>query len=305
MYKLNQIKIILNEKQKAYIQIHICVFLWGFTAIIGKLIELKEVPLVWFRIFITCLSLLFIPRLWSGLKEIPPKSILQLAIIGCLVCVHWICFYGSIKYSNVSVALSCLSTASLLTSLIEPLVSHKKVKLYEIFLGLIIIPGIYLIFYFTKFYLTGIILGILAALLSSIFTILNKHMVMKYNSLSITFIELGSGLVFLTFLLPVYIKIFPDVNLIPSIHDLIYLTILALCCTTFPYVLSLKALKHISAFTSTFTVNLEPIYGIIMAIIIFQENKELNSGFYLGTSIILVAIFIHPLLRKKFDKTGV
>ena len=128
---------------------------------------------------------------------------------------------------------------------------------------------------------------------------------MKYNSLSITFIELGSGLVFLTFLLPVYIKIFPDVNLIPSIHDLIYLTILALCCTTFPYVLSLKALKHISAFTSTFTVNLEPIYGIIMAIIIFQENKELNSGFYLGTSIILVAIFIHPLLRKKFDKTGV
>ncbi len=227
--------------------------------------------------------------------------------IGCVVCLHWLCFYGSIKYSNVSVTLSCLSTASLMTALIEPIFFKKKIKKYQIFLGLMIIPGIYIIFYFTKIYTIGMILGLLAALLSSIFTTLNKSMVMqtKADSMSITFVELGSGLLFLTLLIPFYLRIFPETTLIPSTTDLFYLLILSLVCTVLPYNLSLKSLRHISAFASTFIVNLEPVYGIIMAIIIFKENNELNSGFYLGSLLIFMAIFLYPILYKRFEKQNI
>jgi drug/metabolite transporter (DMT)-like permease len=292
----------LDEQKKAYIQIHICVFLWGFTAILGKLITLRELPLVWLRVLITCISLLFFPKIVKNLKSVDLKTIFKLAFVGCVICCHWLCFYGSIKYSNVSVALSCLSTASLLTSFVEPLVFKQKIKPYQITLGLMVIPGIYLIFFFTSFYLTGIILGILASVLSSIFTILNKKMVTKADAVSITFIELGSGFLFLSLIMPLYILIFPNTRLIPTSQDLIYTIILSLACTTLPFILSLKALKHISAFASTFAVNLEPIYGIILAIIIFKENKELNIGFYIGTLIILSSIFSYPLMKKRFEK---
>lgn len=291
----------MSEQTKAYIQIHICVFLWGFTAILGKLITLRELPLVWMRVLITCISLLFFPKIFANLKGLQKKDLLNMAGIGCVVCMHWLCFYGSIKYSNVSVTLSCLSTASFMTSFLEPVLFGKPIKKYQIFLGLLVIPGIYLIFFFTKFYLVGIILGLLAAGLSSVFTTLNKKIVTKADTISITLVELGSGFLFLTLLMPFYLKLFPETTIIPSQKDLMYLIVLSLFCTTLPYTLSLKALKHISAFASTFAVNLEPIYGIIMAIILFKENKELNSGFYLGTSLILIAIFMYPFLYKKFD----
>ncbi|RYG02388.1 MAG: EamA family transporter [Chitinophagaceae bacterium] len=141
---------VLDEQKKAYLQIHFCVFLWGFTAILGKLITLRELPLVWIRVFITCLSLLLFPKILENLKKLDYKTILKLAGVGCVVCTHWLCFYGSIKYSNVSVALSCLSTSSLITSFLEPLLTKSKIKPYQILLGLMVIPGIYLIFFFTN-----------------------------------------------------------------------------------------------------------------------------------------------------------
>lgn len=293
----------MDAQKKAYIQIHICVFLWGFTAILGKLITLRELPLVWLRVLLTCVSLLFFPKIYKSLKQVDLKTAFKIGFVGCIVCLHWLCFYGSIKYSNVSVALSCLSTGSLLTSFIEPLFFKQRIKPYQIFLGAMVIPGIYLIFFFTKIYLIGIILGILAAFLSSIFTILNKKIVSEYktDALSMTFIELGSGFLFLSLIMPIYFVFFPDTRIIPTQNDLFYMIILSLFCTTLPFILSLKALEHISAFASNFAVNLEPIYGIIMAIILFKENQELNSGFYLGTLIILSSIFAYPILKKRFD----
>ncbi len=238
----------------------------------------------------------------QNLRKIEIKTAIKLGLVGCVVCIHWLCFYGSIKYSNVSVALSCLSTASLITALIEPILNKSRIKPYQILLGLMVIPGIYLIFFFTSFYLTGIILGILAAILSSVFTSLNKKMVTKADIISITFIELGAGFLFLSLLMPFYLMIFPDTRIITDKSDLFYILILSLACTTLPFILSLNALKYISAFASTFAVNLEPIYGIILAIIIFGENKELNSGFYLGTLIILFSIFTYPFMKKRFEK---
>jgi drug/metabolite transporter (DMT)-like permease len=292
----------MPERKKAYLQLHLSVFLWGFTAILGKMIVLKEVPLVWYRMLFTCIMLLFFPSVWRNLKTVSRKNMWRLALIGCLVCLHWVCFYGSIKASNVSVALSCLATTSFMTSLIEPLFSRTKVKRNELFLGFIIIPAIYLIFYFTKLYVSGIILGLFAALFAATFTTLNKTMVDRQDPMSITFIELSSGLVFLTILMPFYFKIFPAVTMVPVFNDWIYLFVLASLCTVLPFIMSLKALKHLTAFSSVLTVNLEPVYGIILAIFFFQENKALDPRFYIGTGIILGAVFLHPFLQKRLSK---
>ncbi len=232
-------------------------------------------------------------------------EILKLAGVGCLVCLHWILFYGAIKYSNVSITLSCLATTSFMTSILEPIITRTKPKLYELGLGFLIIPGIYLIFYFTDFhYRTGILMGLISALLAAIFPVLNKIFVEKHEPRSMTFIELSSGLVFLTLLMPFYFYFLPELEFIPTGNDWFYLIVLAIGCTTLPFVLALRALKQLSAFASTLAVNLEPIYGIIMAMFIFNENKDLDDRFYLGTLIILSAVFLHPILKRVFDKKG-
>jgi drug/metabolite transporter (DMT)-like permease len=289
----------ITQRQKAYLQLHTSVFLWGFTAILGELISIKATPLVWYRIVITCCSLLVIPGLLKKAKAIPQQEVVRIAGIGCLVALHWVCFYSSIKVSNVSVALSCLATTSFFTAILEPIIRRKKHDLRELLLGMMVIPGIYLIYYFTENYTEGIILGILAALFSGLFTILNKQIIGKYEPRSFTFVELGSGLLFLTLLMPLYLWFFPDTILIPTGKDWLYLFTLSVGCTALPYVLALRALNHLSAFAAVFTVNLEPVYGIIMAVIFFNENEKINNFFYLGTLIILASVFLHPLLKKK------
>lgn len=291
----------MQNKTKAYIQVHISVLLWGFTAILGKLIELKETPLIWFRLLIISVFLLLIPGLFKKVKEIPSGILFKLAIVGSLIAIHWLCFYGSIKYANVSVALSCLSTTSFFTSLVEPLILQKKIKKYELLLGILVIPGIYLIFYFTGLYVTGIVLGLFAAVLCAIFVTLNKKITTGIDPLSVTFAELGSGFILISLILPFYFIVFPETSMQPGFKDWIYLIILSLFCTILPFSLSIRALNHISAFTVNLTLNLEPVYGIIIAILFFQENKELNYGFYLGTLIILISVFLHPVLHKRFD----
>lgn len=297
----------MEAVRKAYLQLHFSVFLWGFTAILGRLISLNEVPLVWYRLLITCISLLFLPRLITSLKSIQKKEVWKLAGIGCLVCLHWVCFYGSIKYSNVSVALSCLATTTFFTSLAEPAVFGRKIKIYELGLGLLIIPGIYLMFHFTSFSGAGIVLGLFAAFFAALFSTFNKVMVEQIEPRSMTFIELGSGFVFLSILLPFYMMVFPETSLSFSSNymDIIWLLILSLGCTTLPFVMSLRSLKHLSAFASVLTVNLEPLYGILLAIPIFHENQELDNRFYLGTLIMLSVVFIHPFLKKRFERKEV
>ncbi|MBC8172432.1 MAG: EamA family transporter, partial [Chitinophagales bacterium] len=168
------------EQKRAYLILHICVFIWGFTAILGNVISLKETILVWYRMGITAASLLFLPALWKNIKNIPRKEILKIAGIGIIVMFHWIAFYGSIQYANVSVSLTCLATITLFTSFIEPLFFKSKIKYWEVISGAFIIPGIYIIFYFTGEFQTGIILGLLSALFAALFSVLNKKMIAKH-----------------------------------------------------------------------------------------------------------------------------
>ncbi len=289
----------MNPVTKAYFQLHVAVFLFGFTAILGRFIQVGELPTVWWRLLITCLSLLLLPGVVKALREMPRSLIIRLAGIGVVVTSHWICFFGAVNYSNVSVTLGVLATTSFFTAFIEPLVKKTRIKWYEVALGILVVPGMYMIFRFTnEGYTLGILMALASAFLGALFSSLNTQVVNRSSPMAITFVELGSGWVFIGLIAPFYGKVFGHSSFVPSLPDLGYLAILGLVCTTFAYVLALNCLKHISAFTSNLTINLEPVYGIILAWLIFQENKEVGSGFYVGVGIILLAIFLHPLIKR-------
>lgn len=295
----------MKSRKQAYISLHIAVFLFGFTAILGRLIQLSEMEIVWYRVLLTSLSLLFIPGLLREVRAMKRKEIAHLAGIGLLVVSHWVCFYGSIKYSNVTVALSVLSTTAFFTALLEPLFFSSRVKKQELFLGALIIPGMYLIFHFGKLYLTGILLSLMAAILASIFTILNRKKVKQHSPMAMTFVELSAGWVFLSLLVPAYRFFFPEVHFAPSPSDFAWLLVLALLCTTLAYSLALGSLRRVSAFTFNISINLEPVYGIVMAVVLFRENEYINPAFYLGTAIILAAIFIHVFMEYRAGRKAV
>ena len=258
--------------------------------------------MVWWRLLITCASLLLLPGVVKALRVMPRQLLWKLAGIGVVVAAHWVMFFGAVKYSNVSVTLGVMATTSFFTAFVEPLVKKTHVRWYEVALGIFVVPGMYMIFRFTnEGYTVGILMALVSAILAAFFSSLNTQVVNKSSPMAITFVELGSGWIFLSLIAPFYGQIFGNSTFIPSMPDLFWLAILALVCTTFAYVLALNCLKHISAFTSNLTLNLEPVYGIIMAWLIFQENEELSSGFYMGAAIILLTIFIHPILRKYFE----
>lgn len=277
--------------KKSLLELHISVFLAGFTGILGKLISLNEGLLVWYRLFFTVITLYFLFR-WKGqLKKIPFKQIIPIGATGIVVALHWLFFYGSIKYANVSIAVVCFSLTSLFTALLDPLINRYPLDKTELLLSGITLCGILLIFHFDVQYRTGIILGVICAIFAALFTIFNKRLIRKHDTPTITFYELTTGWLAVSIGLPFYLHYFPQ-SLIPSSTDLIYLLILAWACTVCMYLLSMNALKKISPFTVNLTFNLEPVYSIALAFILFKENKQLNPAFYAGLSCILLSVLL-------------
>lgn len=294
----------MNKVKQAYLELHIAVLLFGFTAILGDLISLSAIVLVWWRVLITSVSLLFLIKFGRRLKNIPRRLVVQYMAIGVIVSLHWLCFFGAVKYSNASICLVCMSTTSLFASILEPMMlSEKRFEWHELGLGLIIIPAMAMIASTTELEMKmGIWIGLLSALLAAVFSIWNKKLVNESDPMEITFIELGSGWLFLSLLMPFYLSYGENIPFWPTYADLGYLLILALLCTTLAYVLSLRALKYISAFASALTVNLEPVYGIILAWLILKENEELNATFYIGGAVILLAVLSYPFMTRRFKK---
>jgi drug/metabolite transporter (DMT)-like permease len=295
---------VLTNEKGAYIKIHIAVLLFGITAILGDIIQLPAIMIVWWRVLLTSFSLLFFIQFGKKLRELPLKQIRNYAIIGMIIGLHWICFYGSVKLSNASVCLICMSTTSLFTSLIEPLLVRTKFNKLELMLSAMIIPGMILIVNNIDLsYMAGLWVGLAAALLAAIFSTLNKANIKGADPYTITFIELSSAWGMISILL-IFLWISgnqPAVFLPAGINDWVYLIILALLCTTLAHVLTLQALKYLSAFASNLVINLEPVYGILLAIVILKEHKELHPMFYLGASIILLSVLSYPFLNKKFN----
>ena len=276
--------------KKAFIQLHIAVLLAGFTAILGKLIDLNEAWLVWWRLVLTIVCLWGILIIRKELIKIEWKDVLKLFGVGGIIAMHWLFFYGSIKYSNVSVGVTCLSAIGFFTAIMEPLIRRRRIDIVEVLLGLLAIGGIYLIFDFFPEYKVGIIFGIISALLACLFPIFNKTILNRFSPKIVTTYEMTGGLILLSLVIPFYLSYYPAPYFMPTPSDWFWLVILAVFCTVFAFILSLNSLKHLSAFTTNLSYNFEPIYSIIMAFIIFNENKFLGAGFYYGFALILLAV---------------
>ncbi|MGH2642380.1 MAG: DMT family transporter [Chitinophagaceae bacterium] len=281
--------------KKAILQLHLAVLLAGFTGILGRLITLKEGPLVWYRMGITTIAMIIF-LMWKGkLKKISIKEIWGIAYVGFLLGIHWLCFYGSIKYANVSIALVCFSASAFFSAFLDPIIMKHKFSLKETLLSLIAILGIYIIMHFDKRYVIGIILGLMAAFFSALFTVLSKRLTRKHDPYTMTLYELGAGFVFITFLLPFYLYIFPHTVMVPTTLDWVYLLILSIACTVWAFILVFSSLKKVSSFTTNLTYNLEPVYGILLAFLIFHENESLNKNFYWGFALIAISVGLQSL----------
>ncbi len=318
-----------SPRTKAFIALHVAVFLWGFTAILGKLISYGSITLVWHRMMLTAIIYLLMPPVWKSLKGLSLNTIFIFLGIGLLVCAHWLTFYGSIKLGNsVSVTLACLGSASFFASIIEPLVLKQPFSKRDIYMGLIVVLGILFIYFSLPenqpghvakvgdvSYGWAVITGLLSAALAATFTTLNKANIHRAKPLAISTLEMISGALVLSVVVAListdHIPWLPSLNfdslslenIASGPWDLIWIILLALLCTNLTFYLGTYALNQLSAFTANLTVNLEPIYGIVLGAAIFQENKDLNIWFYTGASIILGAIFTQAYLGNRKQAT--
>ena len=283
--------------RSAYFKMHLAIFLWGFTGLLGKFIDLNEGVLVWYRLFFSAVAIAIVVGLRSGLPKISRKEFLQIAGIGFIVMLHWVTFYGSIKLASISVAMICLSSIALFASILEPLVNRQRFDIVEIAFSALAVAGIATIYNSDANSAKGIVVGIVSALLSAVFSILNKRITAKYEALTISLIELSSGWLLLTLLFPIYMLLQPTVSFIPSSTDFIYLLILSLVCTVLTWVLSLQALRRVSAYTMGLALNLEPVYGIILAILFAGEGRLMNGNFLTGACLIMVTIVMHTIYK--------
>ncbi len=285
---------------KDYFTLHFVVLIYGFTAILGQLTSIHTLGLVFFRTFLATSGFYIYFKIKGLSTKIDRKGKWQLLATGGLViALHWFTFFYAIKISNISITLAGIATTSLWTSIIEPFMNKTRIKPLEIVLGIVVILGLYLIFLFEFNHIWGIILGVTSGLLGAIFSILNGQFGKKYSPQIITFYEM-MGVVITTIIPVLYILFLGDstMSVIPKGWDWLWIFILAFVCTIYAYSKSVDLLRIFSAFTFTLTLNLEPVYGIIFAYLIFGEKERMTSGFYLGTLVILGSVLIYPLIRK-------
>ena len=286
----------LSDNLKSYLHLHLIVFIWGFTAVLGRLISLEALPLVWFRMLF---AVGFI-AVYIWIKKIPiqvsPKTAVKFLFAGIIIALHWFTFFKAIKVSNISVTLACLATGAFFTSLLEPLFYRKKIVWYEVLFGLLVVVGLYIIFNVEAQYIEGIIIALISAFLSALFAVINSKFVKEHNPTLISFYELGGGLVFFSFLL-LFTNSSTSTFFKLSSEDLIYLFILSSVCTAYAFIASTAIMKFLSPYTVMLTINLEPIYGIILAVLVYKEKETMSPNFYFGALIILLSVVLNSVIK--------
>jgi drug/metabolite transporter (DMT)-like permease len=294
----------VSSFKRSLLQLHVFVFLAGLTAPIGNLIQLNGLVLVFYRMLLTVLVLFPIYLMYQNKAQVPLKEKARLMLIGVLIAIHWVCFYGSIKLANVSIALVCISSVGLFTAFLEPIFLKTKFIWNDIYIGFLSLIGIFFIFQFDIHFRTGILVGLVSALFASIFTIINKRLTTEHSTQTIQTFEMMGGLGFLTIVILAMNAYQQSSFILPTSQDWFWLIILALVCTVLANHLMLNALKKISAFTMNVTLNLEPVYGIIIAILLFQEQKQMGKGFYIGIVLIAVSVLLQMIrvLRQQNHK---
>ena len=289
----------LNDKLKNYLHLHVLVFIAGFTAILGELITIDAVPLVWFRMLMATILIGIYVTVSKTKIKLSLNAIAKLSFAGVIIALHWITFFGAIDASNISITLAMFSTGAFFAALIEPLIYKRKVIWYEIVFGLIVILGVFIITQSEMKYLTGIILGITSAFFSSLFAVLNGKFLEKYSATSISFYEFISGVAFITIFLLVFYDGFSVAFFQLPTSDYIYLFILASICTAYAFIASVYVMRYISPYTVVLTYNLEPIYGILLAILLFPEKEKMTTNFYYGASLILGVVLLNGILKNR------
>jgi drug/metabolite transporter (DMT)-like permease len=284
--------------RKALLQIHFCVVVWGFTAILGKLITLPALVLVWWRMLLVVVALALVPAFWRGLRKLDTRMLAIFSGIGMVVGLHWLTFYGSIKLANASVAATCMGVAPIFVSLVEPWITGRRFQKLELLIGIAAMPGVALVVGGTPQGMReGVAIGILSAFLVAIFGVMNKRYVEHGDPLAVTGVELAAGTVFLTLLALVFLPS-GAMTFIPDPRDAALLLVLALACTLLPFALSLVALRHVSAFSAQLAISLEPVYAVLLAMVLLGEQRELGTTFYLGLAIILFTVFAHAAVQR-------
>lgn len=286
------------QKNKNYLLLHFIVFIFGFTAILGKLITLPSEVLVWYRVLIGVAGIFFILLFRKVSFSLTKRQLFQYLLVGILIAIHWVTFFESVKQSNVSVALAAISSATLFTSLLEPLLFKRSFRSYEVVFGLLIITGLFLIFNFETKYKLGLFLGIISAFFASCFTVINGIFVKNNNAKIISIYELIGAFSVLS----IYIFFNSSITLssfILTYSNFFYLLLLGVVCTTFAFVASVNVMKELSPFTVSLTINLEPVYGIVIAFLLFGDSEKMTAGFYAGTILILFTLFANAWFKKR------
>jgi drug/metabolite transporter (DMT)-like permease len=291
----------LNRNLKDFFILHFIIILWGFTAILGLLIRLPPTALVFYRTLLASAGLLAIIFFFRLDLSIPRKDFFKLFATGIVIAGHWLLFFGSARVSTASVCLAGLATTSFWTSLIEPWMKGRRAEALELSFGLIVILGLYLIFHFEFNYAFGLGLSLGSAFLGALFMVINSKITHRHNQYVITFYEISAACAVTGIFLLALMMADPSLSstsLLPSAPDWLYLTILAFVCTIYPFSVSVELMKRLSAFMVNLSVNLEPVYGIILAVIIFGDREKMNTGFYFGTGIILTSVIAYPLIKR-------
>lgn len=290
-----------DVRLKNYLHLHFIVFIWGFTAVLGALITLEALPLVWFRMCIAVGIILIYAAITKAPLKVSFKTLMGFLVAGLIIALHWFTFFQAIKVSNISVTLACLSTGAFFTSFLEPIFFGRKVVIYEVMFGLLVIGGLYMIFHFEGNYLNGILLALSSAFLSASFSIINGKYATQYSPVTISFYELLGGIFFFSVYL-LYSGSFTYEFFQVSADDWMWLFILGSFCTAYAFIASVHVMKYLSPYTVMLTINMEPIYGIILAVLVFNEKEKMSHWFYIGAGIILTTVILNGILKNRAKK---
>jgi drug/metabolite transporter (DMT)-like permease len=289
----------LTPKTKAQLTIHFCVVLWGFTAILGKLITLPALPLVFYRMLLVAVVLAFVPRVRRGIRALSSRMILACMGAGVLVSLHWLLFYGAVKLANASVGATCMALSPVFLAVVEPFIARRDFEARELVMGVAVVPGVALVVGgIPSGMRAGLLAGVASAFFVALFSAVNKRLVAHVDSMTMTALELGAGAILLgavSFVAPHEGPAWP----VPSLSDARYLVILAMVCTLLPFTLALHALRELSAFATQLAVNLEPVYSIVLAVLLLGEQRELGLAFYAGVAVILAVVVAYPFLTQR------
>lgn len=289
---------------KDYIKLHFLVFLWGFTAVLGKLVTIPSVEMVFYRTLLAALGMAGLILTMKGSFVISKSDFIKLMLTGFIVAIHWLTFFGAGRVANPSTSLVGFATCSFWAALIEPIAKRKKIQPLEIGLGLVVIIGLYIIFAGDFQYPLGLFLGILSGLTAALFSVINSKLVVRVNAHTITFYEMASACVIIFLFFPLYQSTWADngqLSLLPLWSDWIYIAIMAWACSVYAYSAAINLTKKLSVFFIQLALNLEPVYGIALALIVFGDQEVMSLNFYVGTIIIISAVAIYPFLKKRTE----